>query len=154
MIGGDLRLRDLRTASLGTKDGPPVFMRDWKSSNRFSVISAVVLVAKGAIATDGFAMVHSFNAGVIMCALICVVVFLLTQVSIYIFMLSWAFEEAYSYDEVWQFVFGSTFPVVPVVCILFGYLMCTVNGFWELNNCFPGIIRSVFPDGPEIVTNK
>jgi hypothetical protein len=154
MIGGNVQLRDLRIASLTTNARPPVFESSRDSLKRFSVISAVVLVSKGAIATDGFAMVHSSNAGVIMCALICVSVFFLTQGSMYIFTLSWAFEEAYSYVELWRLVFGSNFSAVPFLCIVIGYLMCTVNGFCELNNCLPRIITSVFPNSSDIATNK
>jgi hypothetical protein len=54
---------------------------------------------KSAIATDRFAMVHSFKAGILMCIFIWVVVFFLTQALEYRFTLSWAFDVTYLYDE-------------------------------------------------------
>jgi hypothetical protein len=153
MIGGSCRLSDLRIAALATDNRKHVFPADTAVTGRYSFATAWAIVCKAAIATDAFVIIHGVNAGLITAAISCVFIMLMTEASFYVFVRSWSFGDAYSYEEMWQLLFGPRFVIVPVLLNVMAYVMCTVAGFWEFSVYPPEIIYALWPDAPAIFEN-
>jgi hypothetical protein len=153
MIGGDHTIRELRVATISQQTGPPVFPSYHSVKERISFPSAFALLAKAAIATDAFTMVHSFNSGIVTALIVGLLVMLLTEASFYVFIRSWAFDEAYSYEDLWRMLFGRGLAWIPIFLLLISYVMCVVAGYWEMSQCAPDLLANVWPDAPAILTN-
>jgi hypothetical protein len=140
----------MRIAALATDNNKPIFPPDTTVKDRYSMATAWAIACKAAIATDAFIIVHGYNAGLITAAIICVFIMLLTEASFYVFVRSWSFGEAYSYEELWQMLFGPRFVIVPVLLNVMAYVMCAVSCFWDFLTTPPEIIYAIWPNAPAI----
>jgi hypothetical protein len=106
-----------------------------------------MLLVKAALCTDGFLIATSFQCGMILSALTCLVMLLLTQASFYLFFRTWQFCANATYSDIWRITWGPTFSWVPTVFIVLAYLTVCETGVRELRAYSKGILAPLGVSG-------
>jgi hypothetical protein len=151
MYGGNPTLSDLKLKTLSDTHTSALFPPKGPSHRPISLATAVVLLVKAASATDAFTIVASLDSGIIVSFGACLFMLVLTQLSLYVFTRVWSFGDAYTYEDIWNYVFGRKFSFIPNILEIVAYLSCLVVGFWEITDYIPNMLLSIWPDTPDIL---
>jgi hypothetical protein len=154
MRGGDPTLAELKTQTLGGSGDADIFPPSTSTGRRISFITAAMIIFKAACAEDAYCMITSYDCGFIIALVAMLLMLALTQASHHVFVRTWSFGEAYSYQEIWKVTFGKKGGWVPALCIVIAYLICNVTGYWEIQSFVTYFVETVWPDAPEILTNR
>jgi hypothetical protein len=85
-------------------------------------------------------MTTTFQCGMLMSLLTCLVMLFLTQASFYLFFRTWRFCASATYSDIWRITWGPRFAWVPTVFLLCAYLTVCQTGVWELRVYSQGIL--------------
>jgi hypothetical protein len=154
MLGGDPTLAGLRSRTLDSDSNTALFPVKASTPNSFSFATATMLIFKAACAEDAYCIITSFESGMLVSLGAMILMFLLTQASHHIFVRTWAFNTAYTYDEVWELTFGRHLTWFPALCLAAAYFVCMVTGFWESESFVTNLILVHWPEAPEFLYNS
>jgi hypothetical protein len=76
----------------------------------------------------------------VLSALTCLAMLLLTQASFYLFLRTWRFCANAAYSDIWRITWGRRFSWLPTVFIVLAYLTVCETGVWELRAYSAGIL--------------
>jgi hypothetical protein len=153
MKGGDPTIAELKTRTLSMPGNSDVFPPSFGTAKIISLGTATMLIFKAAAAEDAYCMVYSYTCGFIIALVAMILMFLLTQASHHLFVRTWCFGDAYTYQEIWRSTFGPTFSWFPTFCIIVAYLNASVTGFWEVQSFISHFVNNTFPNAPELISD-
>jgi hypothetical protein len=154
MIGGDPTITDLRSKALQSTGDAGLFPARPNAPTTFSFATAAMLLFKAACAEDAYCMITTFDSGLIVSLIAMILMLLLTQASHHIYVRTWSFGRAYTYQEVWELSFGRHVMWFPALCLAAAYFVCMVTGFWESDAFVQNLIISQWPNSPAIFQNS
>lgn len=171
MIGGDVLIDDIKRRQSHSTGSKMLYQQDGMSSNsvnhflsrnidslnfqKKSFFQIANVIIKSSIATDPFLVAEIFHCGYLWCTIIVLVFVILTQLSFYLFIQSWIYGRAYSYNGIWRELFGpSSCSWIALILVIITYLTFTIWYQHELHYHFSGIVLNLWPDAPSILTNK
>lgn len=171
MIGGDVLISDMKMKHSHNVGSTMLYQQEsggLSSISHFQSRSAISLLTqkksffqianvliKSSIATDPFLIAEIFHCGYVWCLLIILIFVLFTQFTFYLFIQSWIYGKAYSYNSIWRELFGpNSCSWIALILVMITYLTFTIWYQHELHFHFSGIILNLWPDSPSILTNK
>jgi hypothetical protein len=153
MIGGDPTLVELKAQNLKVKGERSLFPESKQRHQVLSFATATMILYKAACAEDAYCMITSYDSGLILALVSMIIMFFLTQGSHHLFLRTWSFGEAYSYEEVWRATIGPRFAWFPGLCIIIAYFTAMITGFWEAMSFGPNAVAAAFTEVPDVLLN-
>jgi hypothetical protein len=151
MLGGDLRVRDLHMVKLSLPGDQSLFPGKQTEQSRISLFTAVILLIKATICTDSFLISAQFHSGILSSAVVCVVVFVLSQASFHVFVRTWSFGHAYTYHNIWAQTLNDSTGWIPDLIVIFSYMTICALGAWEIQRYTSDIIAVLWPSAPDLL---
>ena len=153
MIGGDVIIHEVKMKAANRHSSIILYHQD-KQSKQLSFFSIYMLLCKAGIATDPFLVGEVFLSGTWTTLLYGILLVLITQLSFYLFVKSWIYGRAYSYDQVWKEVFGPTFSWVVMLLVIITYLSFVIWYQYELYYYVVYFCEGLWENVPSILTNQ
>jgi hypothetical protein len=151
MLGGDLRVRDLHMEKLALPGDQSLFPGKQSEQSRISMFTAVCLLMKATICTDGFLITSQLGVGLLASAATCLAVFLLSQASFHLFVRTWSFGHAYTYHDIWAQTFNASTGWVPDLIVILSYMTICALGAWEIQRYTSDILSVLWPGAPDLL---
>jgi hypothetical protein len=129
----------------------PLFPGKQSEHVRISMVTAVVLLVKATICTDSFLITQQFHSGILSSAIICLIVFILSQASFHVFVRTWSFGHAYTYHDIWAQTVNAATAWIPDVIIILSYMTICALGAWEIQRYTSDIITVLWPAAPDLL---
>jgi hypothetical protein len=152
MIGGDVMFKDIGLDQIrGDRQFPLFLTMRGPSSSKNSLLGSIMLMIKAIVSTIPFLNVNVLKTGVVQCALICILMGLLTQGSVQILVHSWKIGEAYTHAELWGNLFHASTNWFPTLLIAFGYIAVNSFSYVDIMDCVTNVVPWLWPSVPELV---
>lgn len=151
MLGGDLTVSEARMKSIDNhKERILIKSPDSKNINFFWALNILINCALG---SDGLFVPSGFQCGILQAVLICIGLAIITQLSFYVFTLSWKFGSEFDYVNIWNSLYGPRFRWIPNVLIIFCYISIAVSYAEEVSTELSSIILHFAPSCPEWIVS-
>jgi len=151
MHGGDPAIHELRLSRL---EDASLFPERGQDGSKSSFSTAVILIVKALVSTAPFRIHQTLQAGIISCVIITIAMLLVNQCSFYIFVRTWAYDQAYSYPEVWAFAFGKRTSWIAGVIVIVGFITFPMIRASETIIYVTDALARYWPSAPSWVASK
>ncbi|OHT02994.1 Transmembrane amino acid transporter protein [Tritrichomonas foetus] len=152
MIGGDVLINDMKMRH-ANDNGNIVLFKQTSDIQLRTFFETFNLLMKSGVATDPYLIGSAMNTGVIQTFFFVICLLFLTELSFFIFIHSWIYERAYTYDQIWKELFGSHFSWLIQLLVIITYLSFVIWNQYEQYAYYATFMNNVFPNTPSIVTN-
>ena len=153
MIGGDVLLNDVKLKRARSMKHAVLFHQH-QDEKKYSFFYLYMLLLKSGVATDPFFVGEVFYSGSIVSFIYGVLIVLITELSFYLFIKSWIYGRAYSYEKIWTELFGPSFTWIIYLLIIVTYLSFTIWQQYELYVYFSETLISIWDSVPYLLTNQ
>ncbi|OHS93394.1 Transmembrane amino acid transporter protein [Tritrichomonas foetus] len=153
MIGGDIIIKDFKKQRLKS-NGDVVLFHNTKETKSVSFFLVLNLMCKAGIATNPYLVGEAFFAGTIQTVIYVVCLLLLNELSFFLFIKSWIYGRAYSYDSICTELFGPHFSWLVLLGVIIIYLTFVIWTEYEIYAYLGEFILSLWPNAPSILNNQ
>ncbi|KAK8897233.1 hypothetical protein M9Y10_015172 [Tritrichomonas musculus] len=172
MIGGDVLISEMKMKHSHSGGSTMLFIQESESSSvsssfkisskldslnyhRKSFFQIFNLLLKASIATDPFLVGEIYHCGYLWCLIIALLFVAFTQISFYLFVQSWIYGRAYSYNSIWRELFGqNSCSWIALILVIITYITFTIWYQHEIHFHITGILTGIWSEVPSILTNK
>ena len=152
MIGGDIVISQIKLRDVHTGPSALLFHKESKEHG-LSFFTMFMLLCKAAISTDPFLFGEVFRCGSVSSIFYDVILVLITELSLYLFIKSWIYGRAYTYESIWTELFGSTFSWFITLIVALAYMSYIVWFQYELYSYFIQFVSSLWDNPPSLLTS-